>query len=65
MRKEFIDEEFPYSPEDLTIPLQIYELRKQYKGDTQANAQLDEAVLAVLAGRTDIAKVILDNYQRE
>jgi len=65
MIKEFIDEEFPYSPEDLTIPLQIYELRKQYKGDTQANAQLDEVVLAVLAGRTDIAAAIQDNYQEE
>ena len=65
LRKESIDEEFPYSFEDLNIPLQIYELRKQYKVDTQVNDQLDQAVLAVLAGRSDIARAILDNYPTE
>lgn len=65
IRKEYIDEEFPYSSVDLTIPLQIYELRKQYKMDTLVNTQLDETVLAVLAGRTDIAQAILDNFQTE
>ncbi len=62
MKIELIDDEFSYSPENFKIPLQIYNLRKDFVGNTQVNARLDEAVNAVLAGRIDIAQAILANY---
>jgi hypothetical protein len=62
---EHIDKEFPYSPADLRIPLQIFNLRKQYEGDAQVNVQLDNAVVAILAGRLDIAQEIIDAYPTE
>jgi hypothetical protein len=65
IKKEFVDQESLYTPEDLSIPFQIYELRKQYNLDPQVNQQLDQAVLAVLAGKMDIARAILNNFPVE
>ncbi|MFC1996099.1 glycoside hydrolase family 71/99-like protein [Chloroflexota bacterium] len=65
MRKAFIDDEFPFTYEDLTILLKIYDLRKEHKGNTRVNTQLDEAFRAVLDGKLDIARVIISNYQTE
>jgi hypothetical protein len=50
---------FPFTSEDLTIPLQIYELRKRYTGDADVNARLDRAVNAVIAGQLDAAQALL------
>ncbi len=62
IKNEIMDEESPYSAEDLEIPLQIFELRKAYKGDVQVNDRLDEAVLAVLAGRLDDARALIADH---
>jgi hypothetical protein len=56
---EHIDSSFPYTAEDLTIPIQIFNLRKQHKGDQEINDQLDRAVNAVFAEKIDIALTIL------
>jgi hypothetical protein len=56
---EHIDSSFIYRSEDLTIPIQIYNLRKQHKSDQQFNDQLDRAVNAVFAEKIDIARTIL------
>ena len=61
VRKRFIDKDFSFSAEDLTIPLQIYDMRKEHIRNPQVNAQLDNAVSAVLAGRPDIALAIIDS----
>ncbi len=55
---------FPYAPEDLAIPLRIFEWRAAVEGSPQANALLDNAVTAVLAGRTDLAAMILEEIDR-
>jgi hypothetical protein len=65
IKQEIVDEERSYTPEDLSIPFQIYELRKQHKLDPQVNTQLDQAVLAVLAGKMEIARAILNNFPVE
>src|SRR5258706_5360958 len=57
-----IDGKFPFTPQDLTLPLQIYNLRKQYAGNIQDNARLDEAVIAILAERPDLAREIMVQY---
>jgi hypothetical protein len=62
---EFVDEDFSYSPEDLPIPLQIFNLRKDFAGNPQVNAHLDDAVSAVHAGRLDIAHAILADYFKD
>ena len=64
-KQEIINEELPYTPEDLEVPFQIFQLRKQHKLDSQVNQQLDQAVLAVLAGKMDLARAILSNFSIE
>jgi hypothetical protein len=58
-RRSAGDAAFPFTPGDLTIPLQIYELRKRHKGDAEVNARLDRAVDAVIAGQLDTAQALL------
>jgi hypothetical protein len=62
IKKESIDDKFLYTQKDLTLPIQIYHLRKQYVGNTKVNAQLDSAVIAILAGRPDMAWKIIAQY---
>ena len=59
---ESIDSKFPFKPEDLKLPIQIYNLRKQYTGNIKVNVHLDEAVLAILAERPDLAREIIAQY---
>lgn len=67
LKREDIDPNFPYQEEDLGIPFQIYQLRKQYPDQPQTNKQLDDAVLAVLAGKPEVAHSILAEirYQKK
>jgi hypothetical protein len=65
IRQEIVDEESTYTSEDLEVPFQIYQLRKQHRLDSQVNQQLDQAVLAVLAGKTEFAREILNNLPIE
>src|SRR5215510_3719368 len=62
IKRERIDGKFPYTQKDLTLPIQIYQLREQYAGNTEVNAQLDDAVIAVLAGRPDLAWKIIVQF---
>ena len=55
------DSAFTFSAQDLTLPLQLFNLRQQYRADPDANARLDEAFQFVLAGDLPSAQAILDS----
>jgi hypothetical protein len=50
---------FPYTADDLRLPLQLFELRQRYAEDPEVNAQLDRVFDAILAGDLDSARTIL------
>jgi hypothetical protein len=54
--------EFQFSSDDLAVPLEIFNLRNQYKGNSEINARLDEAFNAVVSGNVGRAKEIVATY---
>ncbi len=50
---------FPFTPEDLELPLRLFELRRAHAGDPVANAALDEVWNAVMAEDVDAAWAVL------
>jgi hypothetical protein len=62
VRRTSIDPTFSFTKDDLALPLQIFNLRKQYPQDAQVNARLDEAFAAVIAGPLEAARAILSEY---
>jgi hypothetical protein len=62
IKRKNIDGKFPFTLKDLTLPIQIYNLRKQYAGNAQFNAHLDEAVIAIFAERPDLAREIIAQH---
>ena len=65
VKRTSIDTGFPFAPEDLTLPLRLYKLREQHKGDAEVNARLDAAFDAIVSGDLDAAVAILDDYPAE
>jgi hypothetical protein len=61
-RRASIDKEFAFTPDDLSLPLQIFNLRRQYQADPQVNARLDEAFNAIVSGRLETAREIIASY---
>ncbi|HEX9018982.1 MAG TPA: hypothetical protein VF806_07335, partial [Anaerolineaceae bacterium] len=55
--------DFSYTKDDLALPLNLYQARAKHYGDAAANAQLDQAAQAILDGKLDAAKAILEKYQ--
>jgi len=58
-RRETDPDGFPFTADDLRLPLQLFELRQQRAGDDQANAQLDPISDAILSGDLDRARSLL------
>ena len=54
-----INPEFPYTAEDLALPLQIYQLRKQYGSDIEMNNKLDQAFVLIVSGDLEAAKALI------
>jgi hypothetical protein len=54
--------DFPFDAEDLRLPLKLFQLRKKYARDATANARLDDAYQAILAGELSAAEAILASY---
>lgn len=52
-----------YSAEDLTLPLQLFELRKQYANDDEVNVALDGVFTAIVEGDIETAQQIIQEYQ--
>jgi hypothetical protein len=60
-----INPDFTYTMDDLVIPFQIFQLRKQYEGNTEVNSLLDQAFQKVIAGDLESVKSILVKYPIE
>ena len=54
-----INPEFHYTAEDLALPLQIYQLRKQYGSDKEMNNKLDQAFVLIVSGDLEAAKALI------
>ncbi len=50
---------FPFTAEDLRVPLQLYRLRKQHPNDAAINTRLGTASDALIAGDVNLARTIL------
>jgi hypothetical protein len=61
VRAQMEDPGIIYAPEDLRLPLQLFQLRKKYP-DAKIQSQLDEAFNWMIAGETGKAAEILANY---
>jgi hypothetical protein len=61
-KRSIAPDDFRFDSGDLLIPLQIYNLRKQYKGDPEVNARLDDAFSAVVSGNLELARQIISTY---
>jgi len=56
---------FPYTADDLRLPIQLFELRQKYESDAEVNAQLDQVSDAILAGDLDRARTLLAGFPIE
>lgn len=54
--------DFPFDVEDMALPLQLLEARRQHQGDETANARLDAAFQAIIAGAPAEAAAILTEF---
>ena len=58
-RKKQAGKTFPYSPEDLRLPIALYQLRQQAAVDGRAATHLDSAAALLFASENEAAKKIL------
>lgn len=61
-RRDLEGESFTYTAEDLALPLQLFTLRREHKGDAEASARLDEVFNAIVAGDLETARSILGEF---
>jgi hypothetical protein len=61
-RRATDDAAFPFEAEDLRLPLQLLQARRQYADDDEVNARLDAAFDALIAGEPDEAQEIIVEY---
>ncbi len=61
-RRAMADGDFTFTAEDLHLPLQLFNLRREYAGDAAVNARLDEASTALIAGDVAAAREIIESY---
>ena len=58
-RKKKADKTFPYRPEDLRLPIALYQLRQQAATDGQAAIRLDSAAALMFASENEAARKML------
>ena len=58
-RKKHAGKTFPYSPEDLRLPIALYQLRQQAAADGRAVTHLDSAAAFLFASENEAARRIL------
>jgi hypothetical protein len=54
--------DFAFTAEDLTLPLQLYNLRKAHADDADVQARLDEVFIAIIAGDLAEARAMLSDF---
>ena len=60
-KRNSIDPTFPFTVEDLEIPIQVYNLRKIYEDDEEVNQILDYIFNLIILGDLQSAVVIIDS----
>jgi hypothetical protein len=58
-RRDIQDTPFPFTHDDLRLPLRLLNARKAHAGDAEVNARLETAVEALLAGDQERATSVL------
>ena len=58
-RKKHAGKTFPYNPEDLRLPIALYQLRQQATADGRAVTHLDSAAAFLFASENEAASKIL------
>ena len=58
-RKKQAGKTFPYSPEDLRLPIALYQLRQQAAADGRAGVHLDSAAALLFASENEAARKLL------
>ncbi len=61
IRRELIDSSFPYTEEDLNIPMQVYNLRKAFANDEEVNEIIDLIFEWIINGDILTAVGIIDS----
>ena len=56
------DKKFSYTPSDLRLPINLYQLRKHYKGNKEITAQLNRASKLLFSAKAQEATKILLKY---
>jgi hypothetical protein len=64
-RRQFVEAEFPCRPEDLRLPLRLYQLRKQAKKRAIPAAALDEVARLLAKRAASAAREHLDEIEKE
>lgn len=59
LRKKYIDPDFPYTPADLRLPVELYLVRKAHANDPAMQKQLDKVADLLCAGKTAQARALL------
>lgn len=62
-RQQLDSDAFAYSSDDLELPLQLLQLRREYAGDDAVNAELDAVFTAIVDGDLETARHIIQRYQ--
>ena len=60
--RSFTQNGFEFVSSDLSIPLQIFNLRRQFQGNQEVNARLDEAFNAIVSDNVKLAREIIAIY---
>jgi len=64
LRRKYTDPHFRYIPQDLRLPIALYNLRKRYKDNAQESVKLDRISRLLFAGRLTEARPLLAGYRK-
>lgn len=59
LRRRYLSPKFPYQPDDLRLPVELYRLRKRYGAGSPQSVKLDAIARLLFAGNTSKARVVL------
>jgi hypothetical protein len=61
-RSQFSTEDFAYTNADLSLPMQLFNLRRTYADNAAIQAELDVVFVAIIKGDIERARTLLANH---
>ena len=61
-RRSLSESDFAFTAEDLRLPMQLFNLRREYAGDAEVNARLDQVFEAIVEGDLTQAVEIIGEF---